>query len=382
MEYYFYIDRIKNLTFILPLILKLNKNHKIIVIYSLFDKMNKEEEIKLKTLSQINNFKKMNITKVRYNSTFILFIIEGVGIKYFKNLENSIIINLTASTDLFNFYEDYIDKINYCIFFNNINFIRNVSEQNNKIRLIQKLESYKEKNLFLGTPYFNSKKYIFGDKDIIKSKYNFKFNLKYIYFLLPKIIDLNFDDLLEIIEFFNNMGYSLILKTRNKDSYKDYLKDLKINLNYYFEDFNIDFNENWEFIYISEFVFTFDSCIFYDAYLMNKLVINFHVKPKDRSILHNYLSQNYSNYIHIENISQLQDAYNRYLKISQENINFEEIRQKLFIENYKSDFCENIINFLSNLKIKPMEKYVSLIEILKMIRLKNHQKKFMQKSIK
>ena len=65
MEYYFYIDRIKNLTFILPLILKLNKNHKIIVIYSLFDKMNKEEEIKLKTLSQINNFKKMNITKVR-----------------------------------------------------------------------------------------------------------------------------------------------------------------------------------------------------------------------------------------------------------------------------------------------------------------------------
>ena len=136
-----------------------------------------------------------------------------------------------------------------------------------------KINLNNKKNKFFGSPKFDIKL----NKQTIFNKYNLKHNNKYIFFFLPSMKNCSGgrDILINILNFFNEKKYFLLLKSKKqRDDYIGYENLFPIN-SLYINDIEWYPHPSLELMYISDFVFNFDSSGVFECIMLEKHIINF-----------------------------------------------------------------------------------------------------------
>jgi len=187
--------------------------------------------------------------------------LETTGLLSLNKLHIKVSLNFNA--DFIWSYPKYIDKVDYCILPNQI-----YASTYNKLS---------NKNLYLGSPKFDI---VFNKEDIYK-KYNLSDKEKYCLFFYPKnkwwdksnILKSNKSKFSELSIYLKQMGYKIIVKTREKDSLEFKKGD------YYFEDINLYPNSSIELLQIANLAIFFSSTTIEECVMYNVPFIDFKVDP-------------------------------------------------------------------------------------------------------
>lgn len=343
---FFLLGSMTFLKMYIPIIIEANKqNIKSTILYCKGSKKSESDKQcpiislnKLKEYAILYNFSIDHINNLK-NHNSILIDVEGSNYSnYSKYTKNNIIISITYCDDYTKLYYKYIDKIDFCIF-NGYKFTTDYINFIQKNNFSKNIILNENKNLFIGSPKFEIK---FNKKNIIQ-KYNLNDNNKYILFFLPKLRDLNIKNLNKILNFFAEKSYYLLLKTRNKDEYINE-KNIFPKNSLYVNDTEWFPHPSLELIYISEFVFNFDSSGAIEAIMLEKHVINYNCK--NISLLNEFLKNIWDEYIFFKNIDYLEEAYNNLLTVNKNKNNIKKFIKEYFSQNNCS---KNIINLIKSL---------------------------------
>jgi hypothetical protein len=196
------------------------------------------------------NIKRIN-DKIKNNQ--ITFLIESHGHEYFNGKK----ISLTYMTDFRSTYNDYIKKIDYCIFPNKM-FLEKFNLPDSP------------KNLFLGSPKYD----VNLDKNTILKKYNLPDKKKCL-ILFPRHRDQRNIDLIRIIEELKNLDFEVCMKARGKEPCPKSISD-KVR---YFEDESWHPHTSMELISVSDLIINTDSTGTKECVMLRKPVLNFKIKP-------------------------------------------------------------------------------------------------------
>jgi len=206
----------------------------------------------LESLAKDFNFNIQRINgKVKTNQ--ITFLIEAVGHQHFDGKK----ISLTYMSDFRVSYNDYIKKIDYCIFPNKM-FLEKFKLPNSP------------KNLFLGSPKYD----VNLDKNTILKKYNLPDKKKCL-ILFPRHRDQRNIDLIRIIEELKNLDFEVCMKARGKEPCPKSISD-KVR---YFEDESWHPHTSMELISVSDLIINTDSTGTKECVMLRKPVLNFKIKP-------------------------------------------------------------------------------------------------------
>ena len=249
------------------------------------------------------------------------------GLNYLKNLHLK--VSLLFNADLFWSYEKYINGVDYVIFPNEV-YAKTYKKLSNK-------------NLYIGSPKFDLE----FNKENIYQKYRLSPNNKYVLFFYPKrkwwrlskTLNANVSKFFEIFTYLKRLGYTIIVKTREKDSLNYKLGD------YYFEDLDLYPNSSVELLQISDLAVFFSSTSIEECVMFKVPFIDFKVDPDlDRfRFLHN-------------------PKYSTIIKNFR--INFEVMRKivnNITKEEHKECFQETIDKYLfdrQNISAKILDKFI------------------------
>lgn len=172
-------------------------------------------------------------------------------------------VSLSFNADFIWSYSKYIDFVDYCILPNQI--------------YAKTYKTLSNKNLYIGSPKFD----INFDKNEIYKKYNLGENDKYCLFFYPKrkwwdeskILKANKIKFAELFLYLKQMGYKIIVKTREKDSLEFKKGD------YYFEDLALYPNSSIELLQITDLAIFFSSTTIEECVMYNVPFIDFKVDP-------------------------------------------------------------------------------------------------------
>ena len=214
----------------------------------------------IQNLSKEYNFSLKEISEADKVKNEIFFCVEGVGLKNRNLKQNNKVCSLTYMTDYFFLYDSYIHDVNQVIF-PSLKYAQ-FGEQDKK----------SDKNIYLGSPKYGVE---LNSGDIL-NKYNIDKESKIALVLAPKTRDINNINLQALYQWVENLGYTVVTKTRGKDPLPDYMRSSK-----YFEDESWYPHTTMELISIADFVINFSSTAIKECVLMNTPLINFHIKPFD-----------------------------------------------------------------------------------------------------
>lgn len=229
---------------------------------------NPEEHLKyLEFLSKKYNFS-LKPNKEVQDCTGITFTIEGVRSSLLDLNKNKLCV-LTSMQDFKVWYPSYVSKANYI--FMPSRFIANYHYL------------LSEKNLYLGSPKYDinlSRKGICEKYDLPReNKYALIIASRQKYNLNVERMSMSFPHRERLYQYLKNMGYTVIIKTRGKDIVP--IKDR--HCDYYFEDFSWFPHSTMELIYLSEIVFNYSSSAIKECVMLERPVINFDIKNKEKS---------------------------------------------------------------------------------------------------
>ena len=209
----------------------------------------------------------------------------------------TLIYSLTTLTDYSYTYFKYIDDVDFCVFPSKY-FINFIKEENKIIlgtggqhtkkivaKTVNAIAENSGKNLFLGSPKYDLVKN-FCKKEILK-KYELHDGKKYALFIYPRVGDLRHTDYKVKLKELKNLGYTIITKTRIKDPFQNYEKDI---IDHYFYDKGFWPSTMLELIYVSDVVVNTDSCTVKEAVMLDKKVVN--VKSKSYNVLEDLYVEN------------------------------------------------------------------------------------------
>ena len=226
-----------------------------------------------------------------------------------------------------------------CLDFENTNFghVRYSQLVNN---IVVHSESYaktyntiSDKNLYFGNPKYD---YILSKKEVYE-KYNqfLSADLKFCLLILPKMRDVQkcWGHLEKSVSAIREMGYKVIGKSREKDSYSNF-QNLNNLCDVYLEDVTWFTHPTMDLINISDFVINCDSTTIEECVYLKTPVINFKIKKGDYFRL--LYRDEYSPELSIENPFDKNIFTSLVKRITSENLEeyFEEtIKQHLFPGN-------------------------------------------------
>jgi UDP-N-acetylglucosamine:LPS N-acetylglucosamine transferase len=205
-----------------------------------------------------------------------------------------------------------------------------------------------DKNLYLGIPKYD----LSLQKNKILEKYNLPINKKSL-IIWPKSRDENKINMDKILNSLKTAGYTLLVKTRGKDSLSGKAsKILRANGDFYFEDNSWYPHTTQELLEISDFAVNFGSTTIEECIMHDVPLINFDVKPAVRNgsrrpyrVTHEYL-YNYNYCIQLEkdfSQAQLSAAVN-YLTSTDLTEEFKKARQNHLFDH--KDSCKRILDVL------------------------------------
>lgn len=350
----FLLNSMSHLKYYIPIIIEAN-NKKIystvFIIRNNRNKSNFDNRCPYKSIDILKKYSKkykFNIENIEKSKNInIIFDIDGEN-KFFYHNTNKI-ISITWICDYIKNYSNYIDNIDYCIF-NGKKFTYNLFDYIDKKNLFLKNIN---KNLFLGSPKFDIKM----DKKNLINKYNLSDKKKYLFIFLPKINTFDEKILIYILNFFNKKNYFLLLKNRKKDDYRKELID-RFPKNHLYLSVECWFpHTSLELIYISEFVFNFDSSGSIESIMLDKFIIHYQCKSEKYLApkINKFINEIWKEFISIDSVEQLEEAYNTIIKyLNNRNL------VKIFRNEYFSDksASKEIIKFI--LENKSLSKYLNI----------------------
>jgi len=312
------------LRYFLPLIIEGNKANIRSGVYICKPNMNTKYNSPSKHLDSLNklareyDFDVYDIDEIANNDNPNI-LIEGVGIDHVKN--NQPTYSMTYMIDYKHLYDKYIDKVDYVIFPS-----KYYAEYYNKIS---------DKNLYLGSPKYD----VVIHKNEVLKNHNLDKNDKHALVLYPRNRDLAKIDLEKIYNFLHRLDYKIIVKTRGKDPVR--------NKNYRGDYYCLD--ESWfphttmELLSISDIVINFGSTSIKESILFQKPMINFHIKPEDRTFLKYFYEHPYcENLLPDVNYKKFENSVNNVLKATNEDyINI--IKECLFVGNSSKRILDFIL---------------------------------------
>lgn len=348
----FLIESMHLLKYWIPFIIELNKFDVKSIIY--MEKKGKKTSNDnqnpllhknfLKELSNKYNFELKYKNEID-NEISVLITTEGSAVKK-KNFKWII---FQYCTNCFYHAHNSIDNVDYYVFESNKNTILNNHYKQKYTSFLNSMKKNEHKTKFLGSPKFFYDN--FNKQDIL-TKYNLNKNEKYIFFFLPVAKNLNlkyndipsrfYNQINQIMDYFISKQYKIILKTRNKTSYKN-TKIYNKKHTYYFEDISFFPSISLELIYVSDFIMNFNSSGSIEGLYYEKPILNYEYSKNHRHIYFNdILIENCKSFINFNDLSKLDENFNKI--ISQDNKTIiKEFNKKYFIENSKKKLIEFII---------------------------------------
>jgi hypothetical protein len=213
----------------------------------------------IKSLSRDFNISLKEINDLTICSNPIITV-EGAGSSYYS--KDSKIYSLNFCTDFIALYKKYIDKIDYLVLPSDF-FAQKISAD------------YSHKVLKIGTPKFDTK----ISRETVLRKYGLD-NAKYVTLFYPRNRDLSQFPIDEIIQYLNNLGYFVLIKSREKDPIRISAGPMRRS----FYDTDWYPHTSMELIEISDFVINTSSMAVEEAICMGKCTINFDIKPFDQTL--------------------------------------------------------------------------------------------------
>lgn len=251
----FLLTQMTFLRYFLPMTIEANKRGvKSVYYYQANAKYNNPEKYSsyLHQLSVKYGFelKNLNVERPREGTVFM---IEGCGREMlFESVRK---VSFTYMTDYSVSYKTYIDSVDEVIFPHKI--------------FAEKYDTLSDKNVYLGSPKYD----VEIDVEETIEKYELD-GVKSALVIFPKSRDLNIPNMQNIYRYLKNMGYRIIVKTRGKDHVPENLRG-----DYFFEDTSWFPHTSMELIDYCDVVVNFDSTAIKECIMMEKPVVNFHVKP-------------------------------------------------------------------------------------------------------
>jgi len=250
-----------HLRYFIPIIIEANKKNiqNNVFVCSCNGKYNSAR----KNLSLLHDMSKKYNFHITDNCSFsgVTFQIEGDDCNI-KKSENETRVSLTYMTDFNISYKNYIDKVDYVVFPSK--------------KFAEYFDTVSNKNIYLGSPKYDV---CLNKKDILK-KYNIKENKKRALIIFPRSRDESKIEIKKIYKALKEEGYEILVKTRGKDriNNKDYKGD------YYFEDNSWFPHTTMELIKVSDIIVNFSSTVIKETIILEKPMINFHIKPFKRPL--------------------------------------------------------------------------------------------------
>ncbi len=184
------------------------------------------------------------------------------------------------------------------------------------------------KNLYLGSPKYDTE----IDKSLVIEKYNIN-ESKNALVVLPKTRDFMKANIPQIISDIESMGYYPIMKTRGKDSIRNFY-----NMKNYFEDTEWFPHTTMELIEASDIVINFGSTTVKECVMLEKPVLNFPIKPHEKQYLMPFLYEY---------------DYSRELDPNYKTKEFNDTFMYLVEKNHKEDFKKAKDSHLFDFKSSP-----------------------------
>ena len=288
----------------------------------LLEEISKEHNINMKSLSQISSAKGL------------MFSSEKTGVNYLNSLTNCKKVICTYQTDFIESYKAYAEKADHILMPSE--FCADFYDRKS------------DKNLYLGIPKYD----LSFQKNKILEKYNLPINKKSL-IIWPKSRDENKINMDKILNSLKTAGYTLLVKTRGKDSLSEKAsKILRANGDFYFEDNSWYPHTTQELLEISDFAVNFGSTTIEECIMHDVPLINFDIKPAVRNgskrpyrVTHEYL-YNYNYCIQLEkDFSQAQfSAAVNYLTSTDLTEEFKKARQNHLFDH--KDSCKRILDVL------------------------------------
>jgi len=261
----------------------------------------------LNDLSKKYNFELRDMSSLEDNG-WPFFLIEGVQSKLLSGFKSKK-YSLTYMTDFVGQYEKYIDAVDYVIFPSQF--------------MAEHYKKAPQKSLYLGSPKYDIS---FNKKEIYK-KYDINTDKKKAFIILPRQRDIRSTDFNLIYDSLQELGFSLITKTRGKDPITKGRQD------YHFMDFSWYPHDSMELIHISDLVINFSSTAIKECVILKKPLINFHIKPFEKPLKFLYEYDYCENFGQKVDKKELQDAIIRLTGKSLENEFDKAIKNHLFTGN-------------------------------------------------
>jgi CDP-glycerol glycerophosphotransferase (TagB/SpsB family) len=183
-------------------------------------------------------------------------LVEGCGVESIPCGVHKMV--LTYIRDFSHLYNDYVDKVNSIVL--------------PSIFFAEHYGTLSPKNLYFGSPKYD----VAFNKEEILEKYGVgKGKNALVIYPHPKFnggVKLD-----RLYDFLHKMEYRVIVKARGKEQANKSLRGDK-----YFEDFSWFPHDTMELIEISDIVINFDSTCIKECVMLDKPMVNFHVKPFSR----------------------------------------------------------------------------------------------------
>ena len=209
----------------------------------------------------------------------VFFSSEKTGVNYIKKAVNCKKVVCTYQTDFIESYKEYE------------NFADHVLMPSKFCAEYYKLDN--DKNLYLGIPKYE----VDLNREEILKKYSLSADKKYVTFISPKSRDQAKVKSGTLMTYLDQLGYSVLFKTRGKDPVDARWKKTLSELGHHcFEDNSWYPHTTQELLEVSDFALNFGSTTIEECVMHNTPLINFDVKPAIRNgskrpyrVTHDYL---------------------------------------------------------------------------------------------
>lgn len=192
----------------------------------------------------------------------LCFLIEGGMVEFLGPQHHS--VSLTYMTDFRFSYEKYIDAVDNVIFPSEL--------------FAQHYNTISDKNLYLGSPKYDFE----SDPDEVYKSYNLSKENKYCLIIYPKLRDLHKVDIEKVIQIADKLGYTSIIKHREKDKPRK-----KYNCKTY-GDFRWFPHTTLDLLTVSDIVINTGSTTVKEAVMKQVPILNFNIKSHHEHLVFLY----------------------------------------------------------------------------------------------
>jgi len=276
----------QQLKYFMPLIIEANKRSiSSRVYYTSVKKCYAEPSNHMNVLKEYSDQYRFDLLPYTTQFEGLTFLLENRWPSNLPHKTYKVVLPLMLSFTHSSFYDVYINQVNAVVFPS-----RFMAEHYGKTS---------PKNIYLGTPKYD----VQLDEEVIRQKYDIQ-TKKNALLVYPHPMGGGELDLQEITDRLHNLGYTVIVKSRNK--FSTYLKNRNLPIfegDRYFEDVTWFPHTMLELMEISDVVINTDSSTNKECVMLDTPLVNFHVKidparyPESRPYLYDYL---YDYPFHIE----------------------------------------------------------------------------------